>query len=482
MSKSNRTCRKLLLLPMLWLAALPAWAVSLGQIQLQSGLGQPLSAQIPIYDADPAEINSLYVGLASEESFKRLGIDRNLYRDVQIRILNDEAGRPYVQLSTEKPFNEPVFNVLLAANWRNGGRLVKELTALVDPPFIANAAVQTIEAPTVTLAPVVAEPVVVNTIEPPAEPVSAVKDTNTSVTKAAEAKAVAKPAPAAKPAASPSGKPVQKPTAITSRPAPVPSIPATADNQREVQNNESLYVIARDRKSQLPAPRISLNQMMRAIQRANPDAFINGDANRLKRGSVLRLPDEQQVRSLLPEDSADLLASQWSRKVQAQPAPSLGAANKLNQSTATNAPARQAAPAVNQGRLKIVPTEGVMNNAGSQSGASKSGQGSELRAEKTANDEELAAKQAEISNLRTQLDLAGKSQAESQRLIELQNSQIKQLTQRMQEMKKGQQVTESPVTDQPKAVESAWNISPYMVFAALLLIAGLLGVLLKRRG
>jgi pilus assembly protein FimV len=184
----------------------------------------------------------------------------------------------------------------------------------------------------------------------------------------------------------------------------------------------------------------------------------------------------------LPVDSANLLASQWSRKVQAQPAPSLGAANKLNQNTATNAPARQAAPAVNQGRLKIVPTEGVMNNAGSQSGASKSGQGSELRAEKTANDEELAAKQAEISNLRTQLDLAGKSQAESQRLIELQNSQIKQLTQRMQEMKKGQQVTESPVTDRPKAVESAWNISPYMVFAALLLIAGLLGVLLKRRG
>jgi hypothetical protein len=31
------------------------------------------------------------------------------------------------------------------------------------------------------------------------------------------------------------------------------------------------------------------------------------------------------------------------------------------------------------------------------------------------------------------------------------------------------------------AAESAWYFSPYAVFAALLLIAGLLGVLLKRK-
>jgi pilus assembly protein FimV len=305
----------------------------------------------------------------------------------------------------------------------------------------------------------------------------------TFAAKPAESKpAEAKPLPA---------KPVAKPTPAQNAPAktlpppaPIPSIPATATNQRTVQNNESLYVIALDRNAQLPATRVSLNQMMRAIQRANPEAFINGDANRLKRGSVLRLPDEQQVRALLPEDSAGLLAGQWSRKVQAQPAPVLGAANKLNQKPTAVAPARAAAPAVNQGRLKIVPTVGAMNNAGSQSGASKSGQGSELRAENAATQEELAAKQAEISNLRTQLDQAGKSQAESQRLIELQNSQIKQLTQRMQEMKaNGEQTANSPVAASAAkpAAESAWYFSPYAVFAALLLIAGLLGVLLKRK-
>jgi pilus assembly protein FimV len=472
-----KTARQLLLLPLLCLAALPAWAVSLGQLQLQSGLGQPLLAQIPIYDADQAEINSLYVHLASEEAFKRLGIDRRLYRDIQIRIVSNEDGQAFVELSTEQPFDEPVFNVLLDANWRDGGRLVKELTALVDPPFIANAAVQTIEAPTVALTPVVAAPVLATSppvTEVPSAKTAPVRPEPEKVTETRTPPKVAAK-PSAKQAPAPAAKPVPS--------APIPSIPATATNQRTVQNNESLYVIALDRNTQLPATRVSLNQMMRAIQRANPEAFINGDANRLKRGSVLRLPDEQQVRALLPEDSAGLLAGQWSRKVQAQPAPVLGAANKLNQKSAA-APTRTAAPVVNQGRLKIVPTVGAMNNAGSQSGASKSGQGSELRAENAATQEELAAKQAEISNLRTQLDQAGKSQAESQRLIELQNTQIKQLTQRMQEMKaKGVQTANSPVAESAAkpATESAWYFSPYAVFAALLLIAGLLGVLLKRK-
>lgn len=473
MNQSKRH-RSLLLLPLLWLAAIPAWAVSLGQMQLQSGLGQPLLAQIPIYDADQAEINSLYVHLASEEAFKRLGIDRSLYRDIQIRIVSNEDGRAFVQLSTEKPFNEPVFNVLVDAAWRDGGRLVKELTALVDPPFISNAAVQTIEAPTVALSPVVAAPVLASSPPEPQASVDEAPPSKPESTKAVELKA-------------PNNDPKPAPTAV-SKSAPstaIPSIPATTDNQRQVQNNETLYSIALERNAQLPAARISLNQMMRAIQRANPEAFINGNANRLKRGSVLRMPDVQQVRALLPEDSAGLLAGQWSRKVQAQPAPVLGAANKLNQKPAATAPSRAAAPVVNQGRLKIVPTVGAMNNAGSQSGASKSGQGAELRAENAATQEELAAKQAEISNLRSQLDQAGKSQAESQRLIELQNSQIKQLTQRMQEMKKANQAsgpeTTASTATPDATVQSPWYFSPYFVFAALLLIAGLLGVLLKRK-
>lgn len=468
---TRSTCKLIMLLMFGWMSCLPAQAVTLGQVQMKSGLGQPLSARIPVYDADDADVQSLTVQLASEDAFRRIGIDRNLYADLQVRLQIDDSGRPYVELTTSRPFHEPVFNILIDASWRNGGRQIKEMTALVDPPFISKTAVQTIDAPTVALTPVVAAPV----SRTPSIPTGS--ETPQTV--------------ALKPQAAPSAK-APEPAA----PKPVPAMPtqvrsvtsaasirATPDNQREVQNGESLYTIAITHR-QTHTSAVSLNQMMVAIQRANPEAFIQGDANRLKRGSILRLPDENQVRALLPDDSAGLLAGQWARKVQAQPAPVLDAANRLSrQSTASAANSPGKAAANNQGRLKIVPMVGTMNNAGSQSGASKSGQGMELRAENTLTQEEIAARQVEIANLRNQLDEAAKLQTESKRLIELQNSHIKQLTERMQQLEKGGQPANSALVAAPAAATPSdpWHYSPYAAFAALLLIAGLLGVLLKRR-
>lgn len=454
------------------LAASPAYAVSLGQVQMQSGLGQPLSATVPVYDADTEDLRTLDVRLASEDAFRRLGLERGQYQDIQIRLMFDDSGRPLLQLSSERPFNEPVFNVLLDANWRDGGRLVKEVTALVDPPFIARTAVQTIEAPTVDLTPVVAAPVPSPTPRTPAIPTGSRPEQREPAPEPPQKQAAAKPAPRPAQPAAPA-------------PARVAAIPATADNQREVRSGETLYAIAAERRGQLADSRISLNQMMAAIQRANPEAFIRGDANRLKRGSVLRLPDERQTRALLPEDSANLLNSQWARKVQAQPAPVLDAANRLGRRAAPT-PARAApGPAIsrNQGRLKIVPTVGNMDNAGSQSGASRSGQGNELRSENAAGAEEIAARQVEIANLRKQLDEAAKLQSESKRLIELQNSQIKQLTERMQQIEKGAPATPVAATAQPatEAAAAPWYTSPFASIAALLLIAGLAGALLIRR-
>lgn len=473
---TRSTCKLIMLLMFGWMSCLPAQAVTLGQVQMKSGLGQPLSARIPVYDADDADVQSLTVQLASEDAFRRIGIDRNLYADLQVRLQIDDSGRPYVELTTSRPFHEPVFNILIDASWRNGGRQIKEMTALVDPPFISKTAVQTIDAPTVVLTPVVAAPV----SRTPSIPTGS-ETPQTVAPKPQAAPSAKTPEPAAPKPAAPKPVPAM-PTQVRSVTSAA-SIPATPDNQREVQNGESLYTIAIAHR-QTHTSAISLNQMMVAIQRANPEAFIQGDANRLKRGSILRLPDENQVRALLPDDSAGLLAGQWARKVQAQPAPVLDAANRLSRQSmapAANSPGK--AVANNQGRLKIVPTVGTMNNAGSQSGASKSGQGMELRAENTLTQEEIAARQVEIANLRNQLDEAAKLQTESKRLIELQNSQIKQLTERMQQLEKGGQPANSASVAAPAAATPSdpWYYSPYAAFAALLLIAGLLGVLLKRR-
>lgn len=476
------------------LSSASAFAVSLGQVQMRSSLGQPLLADIPIYDADEQDLETLTVALASEDAFRRLGIDRRQYRDIQIQVVNDENGQLFVQLQTSKPFNEPVFNVLLDANWQNGGRLVREFTALVDPPYIANTAVQTIETPTVLQAPVVAAPERTPSIPTGSMPV----EVRTAAAKPAPPRTPPKAKPAVKTEpAKPNGNAAAPGRVPAAPPAQAIRIPATAENQLLVEKGDNLSKIAGLRQQQLGPTPISLNQMMNAIQRANPEAFINGNPNLLKRGSIVRLPDAQQVVALLPEDSANLLQAQWAKKVVAQPVPVLNAANKLNKQ-GVSAPARPTAgaagqnAAANQGRLKIVPTVGAMNNAGSQSGASKSGQGQELRAENIVSQEEIAARQTEIATLKNQLDEAAKLQVESKRLIELQNTQIKQLTQRMQDLEKsdasGANAAGDAKTAQNQAAgmgqnppESPWYLSPYAVITGLLLIAALLGTLLKRK-
>ncbi|PZO07142.1 MAG: hypothetical protein DCF27_11435, partial [Lysobacteraceae bacterium] len=84
------------------------------------------------------------------------------------------------------------------------------------------------------------------------------------------------------------------------------------------------------------------------------------------------------------------------------------------------------------GRLEIVPPSGADSAArGVQSGASGAGTGSELRAELTQTREDLAAREAEVSELRSQLAELDQQQADSQRLIQMQDSQMKALQDRL---------------------------------------------------
>ena len=473
---NRKALRVLFVAAVLALAAGPAFAVSLGQVRMQSGLGQPLLAYIPVYDAGQAELQALDVRLAPEDAFRRLGLDRDRYRELDIELVEDENGRPVIQLSSEQAFNEPVFSLLLETRVGSGVGQIKEFTALVDPPFIARAAIQTIETPAVTLTPVIAAP------QTPAVRTPKVP-TGTAPAPVQATKAPAKPA--AKPQAAPAPvKAAAKAAPRADSPSPaIPQIPATPDNQREVVSGESLYSVALEHQKKLGDAAINLNQMMTAIQRANSQAFIRGDSNLLKRGSVLRMPDAAQVRALLPEDSANLLNSQWARSVQAQPA--LDSANRL---ASAPRPAVAQTPAskpdtVTQGRLRIVPTVGNMSNAGSQSGASGTGTGSELRVEGAVSQEDYAARQVEITDLKNQLEEAAKLQAESTRLIELQSTQIKQLTERMQEIDAAAGTTtgSAQAGAPPESSASPWYASPFVLLAGLLLLAAALGFALKRR-
>src|SRR3954451_4184463 len=52
-------------------------AVTLGRLNIQSALGEPLRAEVEVADITPAEADGLKVSIASSEAFKAAGVPYN---------------------------------------------------------------------------------------------------------------------------------------------------------------------------------------------------------------------------------------------------------------------------------------------------------------------------------------------------------------------------------------------------------------------
>lgn len=277
-----------------------ALALSLGRITVQSALGEPLQAEIEIADINADEAASLKVQPASVASFKSAGLDYNpVLTGLRMSLQKRPDGRSYLRLSSDRVVQEPFVDLILDAAWQSG-RLVRNYTLLFDPPGMRPA-------------PVVAQPV-------PA-PVSTPRST---------------PAPVAEPrvlqaqrAATPSNPPVTRQPAAAAEAKP--AAPAGNEAQRtvKVRPGESASKIAIAHK----LADVSLDQMLVAIQRGNPSAFIEGNVNRIKAGAILALPTEKQATSVSASQASQIITAQ-SKDF-----------NRYRQELASNPGASQVAPA-----------------------------------------------------------------------------------------------------------------------------------------
>jgi putative secretion ATPase (PEP-CTERM system associated) len=110
------------------------------------------------------------------------------------------------------------------------------------------------------------------------------------------------PGQAAGPAAqTPETAPEQDKQTEVATKAPEPDTTASSETMTRygpVKHNETLWSIA---KKLQPDNNFSTQQMMLALQRANPDAFIDNDINNLLVGSVLRVPKRIEQIAPAPE-------------------------------------------------------------------------------------------------------------------------------------------------------------------------------------
>lgn len=115
-------------------------AAGLGKITVLSALGQPLRAELEV-TATRDEASSLVAKVAAVEAFRQAGIEYSpaLASLRFSRDIKERGGRRYLEISTDRPLNEPFIDMLVELSWASG-RLVREYTFLLDPPDLASKA------------------------------------------------------------------------------------------------------------------------------------------------------------------------------------------------------------------------------------------------------------------------------------------------------------------------------------------------------
>lgn len=503
-----------------------AFALGLGPIEVKSQLNQPLLAEIPVIGADPADLEALDVRLAAPEAFERIGLPApaGVTANLEFSVGRNARGEPVVRVTTANRIADPFVSFLLQADWGKGS-VVREFTVLVDPPHIAAATVTPVRAATVAApaAPTPAPSPVSPPTPAPAEPVAAPEAPTAALSApepATKAEPIAPgPAPAPAPASPPPPSPVAAPPPPPVAPAPPPAPPPAAPSSGEhrVGSGDTLWSIAAERRGS-----VSAAQMMLAIQRANPEAFVRGNINLLRKGAVLRIPTSAQAEALARNEAEARVREQmvaW-RALSGAPAPtptpvegervttaSTPASPSTLQQSRIDSPAPSAGPTrPPAGRLEIAPPSGA-GAAAAQSGAAAGGAGSELRAELQQAREDLSARDAELRELQSRLAEQESLANERKRLIELKDSQLSALEEALRREREGQGAapaepeaamppapasTPAPAQTPPSTVgapvhaptESGvpWWRQPWVLGAGgLVLVGGLVGLLLRRR-
>ncbi|MFA1287811.1 FimV family protein [Xanthomonas axonopodis pv. nakataecorchori] len=408
-----------------------AMALGLGDIRVLSKPGQPLVAEIPVISNEPGELDNARVALASATTFARVGLERpqGLVSNLQFQFAQDARGRAVIRVTSSQAVDQPAINFLIEVEWGQG-RLVREYSALVDAPNTAAA---------------IAEPA----IEAP---------------RAGSSNAIARePAPVAAPAAQDNAR--AEPAARAAGSASAASATQAGDTLPAVRAGQTLSEIA---AAVARSSGHSLDQTMLALLRTNPDAFINGNINRLKQGAVLRTPQEDALAQVGAAEAAVMVreqAAQWRQARSAVPQPAeAGAA-----AAATPPPATPAAAAGNGARLEIAPAVASQTNkAGVTSGTSAEGEG-EMAANQQLQQakEDIVTRDAELQDLRTRVADLEKLKQQQQALIAMKDSDLAAAQKRLSET--------------PAAAQQGGGFPLWLIGGLVLIVAAVVAWLAARR-
>ena len=239
-------------------------ALGLDKLNVTTALGQPLVAEIDLTVAPGDDVDSIRASIASPAVYRAAGVEyQGIVQTIRVQVLRRPNGQPYLRLASSQAINDPYLDLLVEVN-SSTGRLVREYVFLLDPP--SSAVAQAIE---------------------PSQPLRP----------AMPAQAATRPAPVPAPA-----------PLSAAAPTPMAAPPRSADigSNYTVKSGDTLSGIAgRNLQSG-----VSIEQLMIAIQRANPDAFIGGNINRLRAGAALSLPSSNDAQAITQTNATSEVRAQ----------------------------------------------------------------------------------------------------------------------------------------------------------------------------
>lgn len=376
-------------------APLAVDAAGLGRLTVTSGLGEPLSAEIELLSTTPDELASLTAGIASPEAYNVQGVERTaIHNAIKVAVSKRTDGSPILKLTTAQAISDPFLDMLIQVDWATG-RLLREYTVLLDPPGYNNQAQ------------------VYNGVQLPSGAVTSA------------------PAPVATP------KPTA-PAANTAKrePAPAP-VKAKSESGAEetymTTRGDTLGAIAREQQVQ----GVSLDQMLVGLYRANEDAFVGKNMNRLKTGQILRMPNVSELQQVSPAEAT--------REVRVQTADWNTYRNRLAGLVAESAPTAEGEPQQTaSGRISSPATDQALPPATGPRDVVKLSSSNADQARLNALQEELTAKEKSMQEAAERTAMLEKQIADMQKLLAIKNQALANLQNVDQPAAKQEEVENPP--------------------------------------
>ena len=260
----NRLLRKILFVLLLTTSS-AAQALTLGDFEVNSFLDRELRAEIVIDGGSGDNLDTVEVSIASEAEFDQAGILRSpLLDQFDFELVKFSNDKLIILVTTKSPVTDPYIHMLLKVRW-NGGQLLREFTALIDPPLFASKL---------------------------ADPVDTAKTTTDN-------------------------RGVEFPNTDGAGSSGSDFIPRAAGTSQysygPVAAGDTLSEIAQSIR--VNNPDLSIYQIMFALFQENQSAFFDNNINNLQKGATLEISDLNRISEISKQEGVNFFSNQlaqWS--------------------------------------------------------------------------------------------------------------------------------------------------------------------------